>query len=59
MLTLDESKENDEVVTVKEVCYVVDVYLLERCGGIIVDFVEEDNWSGFAIVSTNPLLGRC
>jgi len=42
-----------------KVLYLVDRMVLARCGAITVDFEEEENWSGFALVSENPLLGGC
>ena len=39
--------------------YVVDKQVLLRCGTITIDFVEEGDWRGFALVAANPLIGGC
>ena len=58
-MTLDKSNENDTVLSKRNVRYLVNKDLLKRCGKITVDFVEEDNWQGFEIISENRLGGQC
>ena len=58
-MVLDEPKETDFQLERDEVLYLVDRMVLARCGTITVDFEEEEDWSGFALVSENPLLGGC
>jgi len=58
-LTLDESKETDHELYKQQVLYLVDKQILIRCGSITVDYKEEKDWSGFALVSEKPLVGGC
>jgi len=58
-LTLDEPKDSDHRLAKDGVLYIVDKQVLLRCGTITVDFVEEDDWQGFALVSANPVFGGC
>jgi len=58
-LALDEPKDSDHQLEKEGVMYVVDKQVLLRCGTITIDFVEEGDWRGFALVAANPLIGGC
>ncbi len=45
MMSLDETKENDEIFTVGDFQYIIEKELLEKAAPITVDFTE----SGFKI----------
>ena len=46
-------------MTRQGVLYLVDKDLLRRCGAITVDWAEEDDWQGFALIADRPLIGGC
>lgn len=54
-LSLDEEKPQDESFCIQGVSFIVDKFLLKQCGAINIDFVEEENRSGFKITSANPI----
>lgn len=55
-LSLDEEKPQDESFCIQGVTFIVDRILLEQCGGINIDFSEDESCSGFKITSENSLL---
>ena len=57
-LSLDEKKPQDESFCVQGVTFIVDKILLEQCGSINIDFVEEGSQSGFKITSANSILSE-
>ena len=42
-----------------DVLYLVDQQVLSQCGTITVDWAEEKDWSGFALIPERPLPGGC
>jgi len=56
-LALDEPKENDQVFDENGVSFLVDNALMENCGDIKVDFIDDGFRSGFSIQSTRPIGG--
>ena len=55
-LSLDEEKTKDKSFCIQGVTFIVDKILLEQCGTINIDFIEEESHSGFKITSANSLL---
>ena len=58
-MSLDEATEYDEKFEQQQVTFVVDRVLLQRCGRIKLDFVEDTHWTGFGIFPENQLTGGC
>jgi iron-sulfur cluster assembly protein len=56
-LALDERKENDQVFDKDGISFLVDNSLMENCGDIKVDFIDDGFRSGFSIQSTKPIAG--
>lgn len=54
-LSFDEVSPQDESFCIQGVTFIVNKILLEQCGAINVDFIEEEGNSGFKITSENPL----
>jgi Fe-S cluster assembly iron-binding protein IscA len=54
-LALDEPKENDDKFETSGVTYLIEKDLLERIGGVKVDFVKEGWRSGFVVSSDKPV----
>jgi len=54
-LALDEEKATDESFKKNEITFLVEKILLEQCGSITVDYVEDGAKSGFSISTTKPL----
>lgn len=55
-LSLDEEKPQDDSFCIQGVTFIVDKALLEQCGTINIDFIEEESQSGFKVTSANSLL---
>lgn len=55
-LSLDELKPEDELFHVQGLTFVMDKNLLEQCGSINIDFVEDGDNPGFKVTAENPLL---
>ena len=55
-LSLDEEKPQDDSFCIQGVTFIVDKALLEQCGTINIDFIEEESHSGFKVTSANSLL---
>ena len=57
-LSLDEEKPQDDSFCIQGVTFIMDKLLLKQCGTINIDFIEEENRSGFKITATNSLLSE-
>ncbi len=58
-MALDEPNEQDQVIELEGVTYLVDSALFNQARPIKVDFVEDSNCSGFAITSTLSKPDNC
>lgn len=56
-LALDEKKENDEVITIDALDFLIDKTLLVKTGAIKIDFLDNTGNTGFAITSENAIGG--
>ena len=56
-LALDESKENDNVLDINGITYLIDKALSEQAKAIKVDFVDHMGRSGFSVTSEMNLGG--
>jgi iron-sulfur cluster assembly protein len=54
-LALDEPQDGDTTFHQDGLTFLIDQKLLERYGGIKVDFIEAGYRSGFSITSTRPI----
>ncbi len=54
-LALDEPKETDETFEVGTLSIVVEKELLQKTGGIKIDFTSNPFGGGFNITSVNPI----
>ena len=51
-MALDESNENDEIITDKDIKYIVDKTLLEKVKPITIEFIHTPRGSGFKLSSS-------
>ncbi|RJQ42082.1 MAG: hypothetical protein C4534_11075 [Gaiellales bacterium] len=59
-LALDEPNKSDQVFDKGGITFVVDNGLMNTCGGIRIDFVDDGYRSGFSVTSTVPMSsGSC
>jgi iron-sulfur cluster assembly protein len=56
-LALDERKDNDEVFQKKDLTFLIEKGLLDLCGSISLDYIDDGSRSGFSISSANPVGG--
>lgn len=56
-LALDEKKENDDVITVDALDFLIDKALIAKTGAIKVDFLDHSENTGFSITSENSIGG--
>jgi len=56
-LALDEPKENDVTITVRDLAFAIDQDLLEKARPIRLDFVEVGGQKGFQLISSLPTGG--
>jgi Fe-S cluster assembly iron-binding protein IscA len=58
-MALDESDEYDEIITDRDVTYVVNKTLLEQVKPISIDFVHTPRGSGFKVTSSLDATSGC
>ena len=58
-MALDESHEEDEVFTDRDVKYLVNKTLLEKIKPIAVDYVSNPRGAGFVLSSSLDAAGSC
>ena len=56
-LALDESKDNDSDFEFGGITFLVDKTLMDSCGSIKIDFIDDGPRSGFAVSSAMPIGG--
>ena len=56
-LALDEEKSDDVLFEKQDLTFLVTKDLLEQCGGITIDYLDDGPRSGFSISSIKPLPG--
>jgi iron-sulfur cluster assembly accessory protein len=56
-LAIDEPQENDEVVTLKDLTFLIEDSLLQQLGEISIDYTDAGARTGFSITSSNPIEG--
>jgi Fe-S cluster assembly iron-binding protein IscA len=53
-MALDESQENDTVISDKGVTFIIEKDLLEKVKPICIDFAESSDGAGFKLTSSLP-----
>lgn len=58
-MALDESQENDEVITERGITFLIEKNLFEEAKPISIEFVESAMGSGFMVKSSLAKSGGC
>ncbi len=58
-MALDEQRDGDNVYTKDGITFVMNIELLNDAKPVVVDFMESDYGSGYAISSNLPKGGAC
>jgi Fe-S cluster assembly iron-binding protein IscA len=58
-MALDESRNDDEILTDREVTYLVNKTLFEQVKPIAIDFISTPRGSGFKLSSALDAKGNC
>lgn len=58
-MALDESQEDDQVFTDRDVTYLVNKTLLEKVQPVVIDFIKTPRGEGFKLSSALDAEGGC